>query len=211
MKTIYLIRHGETDNNRNKILQGGNVDIGLNEKGRKQAEAFYQKFKSTPFKKIYTSSLIRSIESVEKLIAKGIPHEAIKELNEISFGIYDGKISSEGKDSTYPQLMKAWEKGNLSAKMEGGESPFEVQERLEHVLEYILQQTEEDPILLCMHGRAMRIFLATVLNYDLKYMHLFTHSNLGLYILQYTDKMFYIERFNDTTHLKNLDLQKASL
>jgi broad specificity phosphatase PhoE len=211
MKTIYLIRHGETDNNCNKILQGGNVDIGLNEKGRRQAEAFYQKYKSIPFKKIYTSSLIRSIESVEKLIARGIPHETIKELNEISFGIYDGKISSEGKESLYGQLMNAWNKGNLTAKMEGGESPLDVQERLEHVLEYILHQTEEDPILICMHGRAMRIFLATVLNYDLSYMHLFTHHNLGLYVLQYTGTMFFIEKFNDTTHLRNLDLQKAPL
>jgi len=211
MKTIYLIRHGETDNNLNKILQGGNVNIGLNEKGRQQAEAFYQKYRSAPFKKIYTSSLIRSIESVEKFIAKGIPHEAIKELNEISYGIYDGKISSEGKNSSYRRLVSAWDNGDLSAKMEGGESPLEVQERLEHVLEYILRQKEEDPILICMHGRAMRIFLATVLNYDLSYMHLFTHQNLGLYILQYTGKMFFIEKFNDTVHLRNLDLQKAPL
>lgn len=210
-KKIYLIRHGETDNNLSKVLQGGNVDISLNETGRRQAEAFYEKFKSVPFKKIYTSTLKRSIESVENFILDGIPYESTQELNEISYGMHDGRISSEEENGPYRLLIKEWEKGNLNAKMEGGETPAEVRERQEHFLEKILQREDEDPILICMHGRAMRIFLTTVLYYNLSYMHFFNHNNLGLYILNYSDYMFFIEKFNDTSHLKGLAQKKPVL
>ena len=43
-KKIYLIRHGETDINVNKLLQGSNVDVSLNETGQKQAERFYEQY-----------------------------------------------------------------------------------------------------------------------------------------------------------------------
>lgn len=207
-KTIYLIRHGETDNNSNKILQGGNTDLGLNDTGRRQAEAFYRRYRSVPFKKIYTSTLQRSIQSVEGFINDGIPYETIRELNEISYGYNDGKESIEGENSPYNLLLREWNNGNFQAKLQGGESPAEVQERLNDVLDYILQQRNEDPILICMHGRAMRIFLATVLNYDLSFMHLFVHQNMGLYILEYTGSMFFIEKYNDRAHLKNMPSEK---
>lgn len=202
-KKIYLIRHGETDNNKNKILQGGNTDISLNDVGRKQSTHFYTAYKILPFQKIYTSALKRSIESVEKFIADGIPHTISKELNEISFGIYDGIACSEGRNSLYQKLTKEWENGNLRAKLEGGEHPLEVKSRLEKFITSIISK-EEELILICMHGRAMRIFLTIILNYDLKDMSVFTHTNLGLYIINYTGSIFNIEQFNNTSHLKQL-------
>jgi broad specificity phosphatase PhoE len=202
-KKIFLIRHGETDNNKNNILQGGNVDISLNEAGLLQSSQFFNKYKSTPFKKIYTSTLIRSIESVESFINLGIPHEAHPNLNEISFGIYDGNTSCFDKDSPYHKLVKDWDSGKVESKLEGGENPIEVKARLTNFINIILQN-DEDLILICMHGRAMRIFLASILNYNLRYMNIFPHKNLSLYTLNYTGSMFFIEKFNDTSHLKNI-------
>ena len=51
-----------------------------------------------------------------------------------------------------------------------------------------------------MHGRAMRILLTLMLNYPLKSMDTFEHSNLGLYELTYTGTMFTVDKFNDTSH-----------
>jgi probable phosphoglycerate mutase len=56
-KTIYLIRHGETDFNRQGIVQGSGVDSDLNELGRAQAEAFFQSYQNVNFDKVYTSAL----------------------------------------------------------------------------------------------------------------------------------------------------------
>jgi probable phosphoglycerate mutase len=202
-KKIYLIRHGETDHNKNKILQGGNVDISLNETGRSQSKLFYNSYKTTPFQKIYTSTLRRSFESVENFINDGIAHTTSKDLNEISFGIYDGNINCEGESSVYNKLTQEWHNGNLEAKLEGGENPLEVRSRLEKFIRFIIQE-EDELILICMHGRAMRVFLCIILNYDLKDMHVFTHTNLGLYVINYTGSIFNIEQFNDTLHLQQI-------
>ncbi|HEY0898299.1 MAG TPA: histidine phosphatase family protein, partial [Sphingobacteriaceae bacterium] len=59
-KTLYIIRHGETELNRRGIVQGRGMNTDLNELGKKQAEAFYQAYFHIPFDKIYTSTLKRT-------------------------------------------------------------------------------------------------------------------------------------------------------
>ena len=68
IKTIYLIRHGETDFNRQGVVQGSGVDSDLNELGQAQAEAFFQAYQHIPFDKVYTSALKRTHQSVKKFL-----------------------------------------------------------------------------------------------------------------------------------------------
>lgn len=63
-KTIYIIRHGETDYNKQGIIQGGGIDSSLNELGRRQAQQFYQAYHHIQFDRIYTSELKRTHQSV---------------------------------------------------------------------------------------------------------------------------------------------------
>lgn len=207
-KRIFLVRHGQTDLNLKKILQGGRVNIGINETGRKQSQAFYRKYGNLPFQRVYTSRLRRSYESVSEFIAKGTPHEALAELNEIDYGIYDGVALSEGEGSPYQAIVSQWDQGNTDIRPEGGESPKEVQVRMKSFIELLRFRQDENLILVSMHGRALRILLATMLQYDLKFMNLFPHVNLSLYSVIDTGSHFAIEKFNDTSHLKEYsDLQ----
>ena len=199
-KKIYLIRHGQTDYNLRGVVQGSGIDAPLNETGRKQAEAFYQTYKSVSFDKVYTSVLQRSQQSVKKFLADGIPHEAFEGLNEISWGNREGISITPEEDAYYHHMLKEWQRGNTSLKIEGGESPEDLAAKQRPVLEYILKQKQEETILICMHGRAMRILLTLMLNYPLKSMDTFEHSNLGLYELTYTGTMFTVDKFNDTSH-----------
>lgn len=201
-KKIYLIRHGQTDYNLKGIVQGSGVDTSLNETGRTQAKLFFEKYKNIPFKKIYTSSLKRSIETVQKFIDLGIPWEKHAGLNEISWGTRDGKLVSSEDNDYYLRMTGEWKKGNVHVKAEGGESPMEVEGRIKEVLDIILAREEEDTVLICMHGRAMRILLASVLHGHLNCMDDFRHENLCLYLLNYDGKSFSIERHNDVEHLK---------
>ena len=72
-KTIYLIRHGETDLNKRGVVQGRGMDTDLNDFGRKQSEAFYKAYKHVPFDKIYTSTLKRTHQTVKGFIDLNIP------------------------------------------------------------------------------------------------------------------------------------------
>lgn len=200
-KKIYLIRHGQTDYNLKGIVQGSGVDTSLNETGRIQAESFFQKYKQIPFKKIYTSSLKRSIETVQKFIDLGIPWEKYSGLNEISWGVRDGKMVNSEDNDYYLKMTGEWKRGNVNLKAEGGESPLEVEERIRKVLDVIISREEEDIILICMHGRAMRILLASILHGKLDCMDDFHHENLCLYVLNYDGKKFMAESLNDVEHL----------
>lgn len=199
-KKIYLIRHGQTDFNLKGIVQGSGVDSDLNEKGREQAEAFYTMYKDVPFKKIYTSALIRTYQSVSKFITDGIPHQTEKALNEISWGMWDGKLPTSEMHSVYWQIVNRWKEGDLEAKIEGGETPIEVRARLMPMVERLLSQ-EDSPILVCMHGRAMRILLAMLTGQALSVMDSFPHENLCLYVLEVKDGQAVILEQNNLQHL----------
>ncbi|MCG8391195.1 MAG: histidine phosphatase family protein [Cytophagales bacterium] len=203
-KKIYLVRHGQTDYNLKGIVQGSGIDADLNDRGRQQAVAFFEAFKHVKFDKVYTSTLKRTKQSVKAFLEMGLPHEEWAGLNEISWGSREGTIITPEEDAYYHEVIQKWQEGETGLRIEGGESPQDVFDRQKPVLSHILDQKEEKTILICMHGRAMRVLLCQILNYPLRCMDMFEHSNLCLYMINFTGSMFSIERFNDTRHLKEL-------
>jgi len=203
-KKIFIIRHGETDHNKNGIVQGSGVNVSLNDKGRKQSDAFYSTYVHTPFDKIYTSTLVRSFQSVERFVEKGIPYEKLEGLNEINWGFKEGKSFSQIDENYYEDVLSKWQNGQIDYAIDGGESPLDVYNRQKSALKYVLSKQNEKLILICMHGRAMRIFLCLLLNYPIELMDIFDHQNLCLYKLTYTGHMFTIDAYNDVTHLNGL-------
>jgi broad specificity phosphatase PhoE len=199
-KELFIVRHGETDFNRLNIVQGSGVDKELNELGHHQARRFYEHYKHIPFKHVFTSALMRTHQSVASFIDNGIKHTIIPELNEISWGDFEGKHQTPEQKAIYLETVKHWNSGNLDAKIANGESPIEMQERQKIALQQILK-AEEDLILVCMHGRAMKSFLCLMLNVPLTQMEQFQHTNLCLYQLQFDGNKFELLKANDITHL----------
>ncbi|TXI68927.1 MAG: histidine phosphatase family protein [Cyclobacteriaceae bacterium] len=208
-KKIYLIRHGQTDFNLKGIVQGSGVDSSLNAKGMAQARAFFEMYKHIPFDRIYTSTLKRTRESVMGFIELGIPTESLSGLNEISWGTKEGQPITPEEDKYYHWMLDQWRLGNTHERIEGGESPEDVVKRQAVALKHVLAKPNEEQILICMHGRAIRILLCQLLNYPLKSMDMFEHENLCLYLLEQTGSHFTVRKYNDTLHLKNLVVETA--
>lgn len=200
-KHIYLIRHGQTDYNLKGIIQGSRVDTDLNQTGQEQAEKFFNAYAHIPFDKVYTSLLKRTHQSVARFLQKNIPHEKYEGLNEISWGEQDGMATNLEMRDYYNYVSKEWASGNLDLKIGGGESPNQVAERQKPVINLILSRSDEKNILICMHGRAMRILLCQLLEKSLSEMDNFEHSNLCLYLLEYANGNIKILKANDTAHL----------
>jgi len=207
-KKIYIIRHGQTDFNLKGIVQGSGVDSSLNERGRAQAVAFYQTYKDIPFDKIYTSSLKRTRQSIEPFLTLGIACESLNGLNEISWGTKEGQRITPEEDTYYNWMLNQWQLGNTHERIEQGESPEDVTLRQEGAMNHIFSHDHEKTILICMHGRAMRILLCRLLKYPLRSMDMFEHENLCLYMLENTGSMFSVRKYNDTTHLQALAITK---
>lgn len=209
-KTIYLIRHGETEYNRMGIVQGSGVDAPLNDMGKAQAHSFFNSYRHIQFDKIYISKLQRTYQSVEPFIQQGIPYEMHAGLNEISWGSKEGKIPNYADNDYYRNLIHNWRSGNVTMPTDQGESPMDVRLRQLPVMDLIVGRPEEQTVLVCMHGRAMRILLTTIMEQPLSEMDAYEHQNLCLYRLRYhyAEAKYTIEAANDTTHLLLLSLQQ---
>ena len=202
-RTIFLLRHGQTDFNVRGIVQGRGIDSSLNDTGRQQAAQFFAAYGHVPFDKVYTSALRRTHESVQQFLDLGLPHEAHSGLNEISWGVREGTRITMEEDEEYRRVLANWNAGDTHARLTGGESPEEVAARQRPFIELLRARDDERTILVCLHGRALRVLLCQLLNYPLSCMEGFEHSNLCLYKLAYTGSAFTVKNFLDVSHLKS--------
>jgi len=203
-KTIYLIRHGQTDLNRQGIIQGCGVDTDLNETGRDQAQRFFEAYRHIDFNSVFVSRLKRTHQTVEPFIReKKSVHFIIPELDEINWGIMEGVFPTEESHASFHRMVAEWRAGNLHTAVEGGETPTELYERQKTGLQTLEKHITDKPVLVCMHGRAMRSFLCLLTNHPLYLMDDFEHTNVCLYILEKnsSDKHYRIILNNSSAHL----------
>ncbi|SDP92051.1 probable phosphoglycerate mutase [Mucilaginibacter sp. OK268] len=201
-KTLYIVRHGQTELNRLGVVQGRGMDTDLNDEGRKQASQFYEAYKTIPFDKIYISALKRTQQSIQPFIDLGIPYQKLSGLDELAWGIHEGQPATVQNKAAFLQIMRDWLDGRLDSKFEGGESPNEVEIREREALDVIMGHPEEKTVLICMHGRAMRLLLCILSGKSLTEMDTFPHQNLVLYKVIYDGEKFEIVDFNNSEHLK---------
>lgn len=200
-KTIYLLRHGQTDFNKRGVVQGRGIDAPLNEVGRKQAASFFSMYGEERFDHIYISMLQRTYQTVEGFIQLGIPFTRLEGLDEIDWGKWEGSgLSKEGREY-YRKTLQKWQQGETDLAIEGGESPDRVQARQKVAMNHILRKENESRILICMHGRALRILLPLLLDLPLRTMEQFPHENTSLYKLVMNGNGFEIVERNNLRHL----------
>jgi probable phosphoglycerate mutase len=179
------------------------MNTDLNELGHKQAAAFFEHYQHTQFDLIYTSTLKRTHQTVAQFLKKDIPWTQHEGLDELAWGIYEGKPSGITKPH-FEELTAAWTNGELNRKFELGESPLEVQARQLTFLEEVKSLDTVENVLVCMHGRALRLLLCTISRLSLSQMDQFPHSNVSLYKIYFDGKDFEIIDFNNRDHLIHL-------
>ena len=204
-KEIYIVRHGETEFNKRHIVQGSGVDSSLNDTGRAQAQALYDFYKNVDFDLVVTSALVRTKETARGFIAKNIKHITDPDINEISWGIFEGKGNEDVKvsmEDTYKALNQKWESEDYDARIEGGESAAEMALRLNRFLERLKARTEKK-VLVVMHGRAIRCFVCIIEGRPIKHMNDYEHSNTGVYKVIQNDDHLELVQSNNVDHLKD--------
>ncbi len=200
-KEIYIIRHGQTDFNKRGIIQGSGINSVLNEMGMQQARAFYEHYRHHPFELVVTSALQRTHQTVAGFIERGTPWIKLEEINEISWGRYEGVERGEETIRVFDSIVKAWRSGDFDARPEEGESALELQQRLQRFVDTLIARPESK-ILVCTHGRTMRCLMAMLEGQDLRQMDNYDHDNTGLYKVRYRDNRFQTLLSNNLDHLQ---------
>jgi len=151
MVKIYLSRHGESLYNlENRI--GGNSDLSSN--GKKYSKLLRDFFENHDIKLIFTSNLIRTINTASSIDKK---KTIIKDLNEINAGIAEDLTYDEFK-SKYPNEFIKRKKDKLNYRYPKGESYIDLQKRLLPVIETLKNQ--QDNILVVAHQAVLRVIYA---------------------------------------------------
>ena len=200
---IYLYRHGQTRYNDKGIVQGRGVDSSLNEKGKAQAAAFFEQYRSIPFDLLLTSTLKRTQETAVPFEDLGIPTERRSDLEEIGWGYFEGKPSDESMRKVYLQLLQDWAAGHYENHIEGGgDSALEMSRRLNHFVEYI-KSLEIENLLVCTHGGCLAFLMAILQGQPLSAMPSYKHHNTGLCLFEYHREKdtFSLLLQDDITHL----------
>jgi broad specificity phosphatase PhoE len=204
-KEIYLIRHGRTLYNLQKRVQGRGIDSSLDPLGIAQGQAFYEHYQQQPFELIFTSSLKRTKETVSPFIQEGITHIEMPELDEISWGIYEGKESNEEMHAEYKRVRSSWAAGNYHARIEEGESAKEMVDRL-HLFVNQLKKRAEEKILVCTHGGSMAFLMTILQEQPISEMVQYRHRNTGLCHFHFDGSNFQLKLQDDIKHLEIRDI-----
>ncbi|MBQ1477346.1 MAG: histidine phosphatase family protein [Erysipelotrichaceae bacterium] len=155
MKTLYVLRHGQTDWNRWNLLQGI-TNTALNDSGTRQARLAKTYIDTLPVKEIYSSPLSRAV--LTGLIAtqgRDLPVHIEKGLHERDFGRFE---ATGPNHRPLPEHIKTF--ADLE-KEEGfdGETTEEAGKRFEKTLIEIAEKAESDDLLLVSHGGVICAYL----------------------------------------------------
>jgi len=200
---ILLIRHGETDWNRIRRFQGRS-DLPLNKKGREQARALALALKHEPLVAIYSSPLVRAIETARliKVFHPSTPLFKEDGLIEMDLGEFDG-MEARRWAAQFPDFRKAWRENPASVIMPGGESLQEVQARAIDTLERITQlYPPKSTLLICSHNFVNLTILCCALEISLDRFRDLRQETAALNILYKQRERLWAEVANELSHLQ---------
>jgi broad specificity phosphatase PhoE len=159
MTELLLVRHGETDWNRDRRFQG-HANPPLNATGRAQAHALAAELAGEGIELVYTSDLVRARETAEIVAARfDADVLLLRELREIDVGEWEGLTWPEIEER-YPEGARSWRERGYG--WESGESYEQLGERVVAALTRIAADHPEERVLVVGHGgtiRATRAFI----------------------------------------------------
>ncbi|MFB6217192.1 MAG: histidine phosphatase family protein [Candidatus Aenigmatarchaeota archaeon] len=199
MVRIVVCRHGQTDENREGVLQG-RMDTSLNDRGMNEAEKLSRRIEGEELDHIYTSKLKRAQQTAEKVAERqNKDPEPLDRIQEIDLGELQGKDVEKWHEKILEkeEALHHW-------KPEKGESMQEVEQRTREALEKFAETHENEQILVVAHGAAIRAIIMGILDTKRdKYLNI-SQGNTCINILEFHEEIgWVIERLNDTSHLES--------
>lgn len=153
---IYLTRHGQTEWNIRKILQGKN-DSPLTEKGIADLYEIREKIKDIDFLEIYSSPLKRAVETAKILNVHNKEIILDPDLEEMGYGPWEGAPRARLYEEYGENFDNYFNRPELYKPVPGGESFEKLFIRVDRALERLKKSSKEGNILVISHGVVIRM------------------------------------------------------
>ena len=154
MKVVaYFVRHGQTELNKDADFKG-DLQVGLNDKGKVQADELARLFEGKKLSAVYSSGLRRAEETLRPIIAgRGLRPSVLTDLNSLDVGELAGEPKSDKNLDTV-----SYYQDHTEEKFPGGESVDEFRRRVDPKILAIIHKGEASgaPALAVVHGSILR-------------------------------------------------------
>ena len=209
---VLAMRHGETAWNVDTRIQG-KLDIGLNEKGRSQAErlgaALAKNQAHEPIAAIYSSDLWRAYDTALAISkATGVPVVTDEGLRERGFGVFEGKTYAE-IESDWPEMALRWRQRDPDFHPEGGESLTLFRDRVLTASQALTARHPGEQIAIVAHGGVMDVLYRAATQQGIQAPRTWALGNAVINRLLWVPTTFSLVGWNDTTHLDDDILNEA--
>lgn len=213
---LLLVRHGETDWNRKKRFQG-QIDVPLNEQGRRQSEKAAAFLEHVTIDRAVSSPMLRPKETAEIILQSRshIPLELDERLCEISHGLWEGKLEEEIQD-VYADELAAWKDAPETVQMPAGENLQQVWERAIAAWDSIVATAPTDrptTTLVVAHDAINKAILCYLINRGASHFWTFKQGNCAVTVIDYpkgAGSTPVMQALNITTHLDSGVLDRTA-
>jgi len=209
--TLYIVRHGETNENLNHVIQG-QTDSSLNETGKQQAKNISEKLKNIKFDNIFSSDLSRAKETADIIaINRQIAIQTTKSLRERNWGRLEGKSTELAHQIEKLKAKLTENEKNTYKPHPEIESDEEIISRFITFLREIAVGYKGKTILIVGHGGLNRTILFHFLNMDLNGFWKIKQDNCCLNIIDLNKPASRVSLLNSTCFLREKRLQKQDV
>ncbi|HUM14674.1 MAG TPA: histidine phosphatase family protein [Candidatus Nitrosotalea sp.] len=197
---ILLLRHAETEWNRERRFQGRR-DIPLSAAGREQARAAARLLAATPLAAVWSSPLARARETAALIAApQTLAVQESEAFTEMAFGDWEGLTRDEVR-ARFPDAHSAWAESPHEARWPGAESLVAVRTRARAGLEALRAAHQGQTVCLVSHGITSRVLILEALGLALDRLWSLQVSSTGISELEFRDDWTTLHRMNSLIHL----------
>ena len=191
-----MMRHGEAENNVRHILAGRELEYHLTETGKKQVTSTANSLKSIPIDAIYTSPVVRTVETAEIVSETvGVDYEVDERLIETDMGSIVGMGYNDALEK-YGNIFLGFYRDDPMLKNLKVERFSAIKERVDSMLDYVAEKHPDTNVLLVTHLDPIKAAITRIL--DLKAESLFNTAikNASLTILRHGSSDYSLIAFN---------------
>jgi broad specificity phosphatase PhoE len=205
MATLYLVRHGQTDWNKEKIFRG-RADVPLNDYGREEAEALSRYLQDVRFDACYSSPLGRARETAE-IVAR--PHSLDVQIDDglidVDYGEWQGSAEARVQEQ-YPETYQRWIERPHHMKFPGGESLSAVRKRALASLEVIRAGHPDGVVLAVAHRVVTKVVMCAVLGLGNAAFWRIRQDNCAYNVIELSSNGAVVTVMNDTCHMSTVGM-----
>lgn len=199
---LFLARHGETDWNVKKVMQG-QKETELTPRGIGQAGMLAKRLAHEKADVAYSSTLKRAVDTAEAIAAfHSLKPLLRKELAERSYGVLEGMKIAEMERRFPEEFVRGYE-WQFIGKPEGGESFEDIAERVRPFLEEIKEKHGDENVIAVSHGDTNMVIIAELLGIRGEGRYKIRQDNACLNIFEVKKGFASALALNDTSHLTN--------